>query len=302
MTLSRASHSDHDALPARDRAHPLPKAAREEGVERVEGVEGTFRLVEIDAERPHVETEERLERERGQARVGQVPRGAAQRRRGDERGGQALDREARSRCHRRILSAPPPFSSLPGGAGSCDPRSMAPLSGPPAYVVREVGSETIVYDPRTHQAHCLGPEAAAVWRECDGQRSAAEISERVRLRGGETIDEASVAVALRRLGRAGLLERPARASGRPKASGPGPSAGRRAALRRVAALAGLTVASLIVPTPEAAAATCTPNQVLGDGGASRCTSSSECCSRCCVTTVFFGNRCRPTGSSGTCLL
>jgi hypothetical protein len=175
---------------------------------------------------------------------------------------------------------------------------MATRSGPPPYVVREVGSETIVYDPRTHRAHCLGPGAAAVWRECDGQRSAADIAERVRLPGGETIDEASVEIGLRRLGRAGLLERQApRTAGDPKAPGP---AGRRAALRRVAALAGLTVASVIAPTPEAAAATCTPNQVFPDGGASRCQTSGQCCSRCCVTTVLFGNRCRPMGS-GNCL-
>ncbi len=150
-------------------------------------------------------------------------------------------------------------------------------------MVREVGSETIVYDPRTHQAHCLGPEAAAVWRECDGQRSAAEIAERMRLADGRPIDELSIAVALRRLERAGLVEEPAsRTSGDPEEPGPGTLAGRRAALRRVATLAGLTVVSLAVPTPEAAAATCKPNP-------SGCARSDECCSTCCGR---FSGQCR----------
>jgi DNA-binding transcriptional ArsR family regulator len=173
--------------------------------------------------------------------------------------------------------------------------------GKSRLVVRTVGSETIVYDPRTHKAHCLGPEAAAVWRECDGHRSASEIAERMRLAGGEPLDETSVTVALRRLERAGLVEaQVSRTAGSLEGNGPGHVAGRRAALRRVAALAGLTVLSLTVPTPEAAAASCT-KQVL-----QTCQRSAECCPTnqggpaCCVNTGFFGNRCLPTGT-GTCL-
>ena len=157
-------------------------------------------------------------------------------------------------------SPAPPSSPLPRGAESCDPRCNGTLSRKPRLVVRAVGSETIVYDPRTHQAHCLGTVAAAVWRECDGHRSTSEIAERMRLAGGGPIDEASVAVALRRLERAGLVDGQAsRIVAGPDGHGSGHAAGRRAALRRVAALAGLAVASLVVPTPEAAAATCKPN-------------------------------------------
>jgi hypothetical protein len=157
-----------------------------------------------------------------------------------------------------------------------------------------------VYDPRDHRAHCLGPTAAAVWRECDAHGSAPEIALRMRLAGGTPIDELSVALALRRLERAGLVEgQPSRAPGSALARAREPVAGRRAALRRVAALAGLAVASVVAPTPEAAAATCTPNQQLGDGGASQCQASAQCCSKCCVATLFFGNRCRPMGA-GAC--
>lgn len=178
---------------------------------------------------------------------------------------------------------------------------MPALAGNSRLVVRSVGSETVVYDPRTHKAHCLGPEAAAVWRECDGHRSASEIAERVHLASGEPLDGTSVAVALRRLERAGLVEGQASRTEESRAGlGAGDVAGRRAALRRVAALAGLTVLSLAVPTPEAAAASCT-RQVF-----QTCQRSAECCPTnqggpaCCVNAGFLGNRCLPTGV-GTCL-
>jgi hypothetical protein len=177
---------------------------------------------------------------------------------------------------------------------------MPAQSGKPRFVVRAVGSETIVYDTRTHKAHCLGPEAAAVWRECDGQRSVFDIAGRARLAGGDPIDDTSVTVALRRLERAGLIEgQVSRTAGGLEGSSEH-VAGRRAALRRVAALAGLTVLSLAVPTPEAAAATCT-RQVF-----QTCQRSADCCPTnqggpaCCVNTGIFGNRCLPTGV-GTCL-
>lgn len=179
---------------------------------------------------------------------------------------------------------------------------MAPPAGSPPFVVREVGSETIVYDLRTHQAHCLGPEAAAVWRECDGQRSAPEISERMRLADGRPIDELSVAVALRRLERAGLVEgHVPRTAGGPEGRSPGQVAGRRAALRRVAALAGLAVASVVVPTPEAAAATCTVPAWQP------CQTTAQCCpaasgATCCGTTIFNPNQpaCVPRWLNPTC--
>jgi len=158
-------------------------------------------------------------------------------------------------------------------------------------VVRRVGPETVVYDPECHRAHCLHPIAGAVWREYDGHRSAAEIAEHVSAVRGESIDEAAVLVALRRFERAGLIERGAPPSPRadPAAHGASPGAGRRDALRRVAALAGLAVVSVVVPAPEAAAATCVPNR-------QRCASSAECCSGCCSETQLT---CKP--GHGGCL-
>lgn len=157
-------------------------------------------------------------------------------------------------------------------------------------IVRQVGPETVVFDRRQHRAHCLGPLAAAVWRSCDSQHSTAEIAERVSAERGEPVDEIAVRVALRRLERAGLIDGGA---SWPVEAGPGApaapgGAGRREALRRVAALTGLAVLSVVTPSPAQVAATCVRN-------GQPCTSSAQCCNACCNAN---NNRC--TGG-GPCL-
>lgn len=156
-------------------------------------------------------------------------------------------------------------------------------------IVRQVGPETVVYDRVRHRAHCLRPLAAAVWRECDGGRSTAEIAGRVSAAQGESVDEAVVLAILRRFERVGLIERGPSPRADPRARGVSSGAGRRAALRRVAALGGLAVVSVMAPTPEAAAATCVPNR-------QPCASSAECCSGCCSEAQL---RCKP--GHGGCL-
>jgi hypothetical protein len=158
-------------------------------------------------------------------------------------------------------------------------------------IVRRIGSETVVYERARHRAHCLSPLAAAVWREHDGRRSAAEIAVRVSVGCGEPVGEDAVRVALRRLARAGLVEpgagrRPAAASSGRESQG----LARRLALRRVAGLAGLAVLTLATPSPAQVAATCLPN-----GGGASCTSSAQCCSHCCN-----GNNNKCTGG-GPCI-
>jgi hypothetical protein len=147
-------------------------------------------------------------------------------------------------------------------------------------IVRQVGPETVVFDRRQHRAHCLGPLAAAVWRSCDSRYSTAEIARRVSAAREEPIDEIAVRVALRRLERAGLIDGraswPAEAS--PGAHGAPTGAGRREALRRVAALTGLAVLSIVAPLP-AQVATCLPN-------GTSCTSSAQCCGACCNSANF----------------
>jgi len=163
-------------------------------------------------------------------------------------------------------------------------RAILPRMGPRGrageLIVRSVGSETIVYERRTHRAHCLGPVAAAVWQEYCSGGDAAGIAERLSSRG-EPLDQTTVAVALRRLERAGLVEPGLdRRLELDAAAPPGAAdeAGRRAALRRVATLTGLAVLSIVTPAP-AQVATCLPN-------GSSCTNSGQCCNACCNAQNF----------------
>jgi hypothetical protein len=134
-------------------------------------------------------------------------------------------------------------------------------------VVREVGAETVVYDPRTHRAHCLGRIAAAVWRQFDGRCDLRELTRRVGRSLSERIDEATVRLAVRRLRIAGMIAGPLPWSEDSRES-------RRLALRAVGAAAGLAVLSLAVPSPAQTAATCLPN-------GQPCAQSSQCCNNCC---------------------
>lgn len=167
-------------------------------------------------------------------------------------------------------------------------------------VVRELVDEVLVYDLETHKAHCLSRAAAAIWQRCDGKTTVRGIADGVGRDLGSRLDEEAVWVAVKRLGRARLLERPvgkARITALP----------RRELLRRVAAIGGLAVLSITAPTP-AQATTCIDcktceltKQVKGVCPAQPCcnganagtmcvaTGNKTCCT--CGGTVVCGGTC-----------
>jgi hypothetical protein len=69
-------------------------------------------------------------------------------------------------------------------------------------VTEQVGDDLVVYDEATQTAHALAPQAASVWKHCDGASTLEEIARSL------AIDEAQVADAPEQLHVAGLLERP----------------------------------------------------------------------------------------------
>jgi hypothetical protein len=117
-------------------------------------------------------------------------------------------------------------------------------------VARPVGPELVVYDPETHTAHCLNRTAALVLDSADGETSVAAIARSIAEKTGTDPEEDVVWTTLERLAEANLLETPV---ARPE------SPSRRRTLVKLgvgaAALAPI-VASLVVPTPAEAAATC----------------------------------------------
>ena len=137
-------------------------------------------------------------------------------------------------------------------------------------VVRELAEEVLIYDLNTHKAVCLNSTAAAVWRLCDGRRTAADIRRALEKSAGGAVPEEVVWLALEQLGRDRLLDsrvpRPASLAG----------ISRREMIRRVgltAAIALPVIASIVAPT-AAQAASCLPT-------GANCSEPGQCCSGLC---------------------
>jgi len=135
-------------------------------------------------------------------------------------------------------------------------------------VVRELDSETLIYDLESHKATCLNDFSAQVWRLCDGNRTVSDITEALDLADPS---EGAVALTLRKLTKADLL------TGVIHSEHAVPSAlSRRAVVHRALAITAAipVVTSMTIPTP-AQAASCIP---LGGGP---CTEDDQCCTNKC---------------------
>jgi len=126
---------------------------------------------------------------------------------------------------------------------------MRPSVRRDGIVVRDLPEETLVYDRRSHEAHCLNRTAAAVFRAAAGTRSVVVIAAGLdAATAGADERGRAVHLALEELGRAGLLEAPVEGG-----------KSRREVLRRVgigAAFLVPAVVSVLVPTAAEALTTC----------------------------------------------
>jgi hypothetical protein len=177
-----------------------------------------------------------------------------------------------------------------------DVRPQAPLARRDDLIIREVGDEVLVYDLRSHRAHCLNRTAALVWRRCDGQTDLADLA--ALFGPAASAGPIIVGSALAQLGRAGLL---ARTTDLPE---PKADLSRRRLLRvGVGAAAGgvllPAVSSIVSPVAAQLSSGCRANSI-------GCTSNAQCCSGLCsgslCTCVPNGETCT-TGSqccSGNC--
>ena len=149
-------------------------------------------------------------------------------------------------------------------------------------LVEELEDETLVYDLKTHAAHCLNRSAALVWRECDGKTTVAEMATLLGEVGLEG-DESLVWMALDRLDKAGLLLE--------SATPPGSQIRltRKEMLRAVAAATGMTllipaVDSVVAPLAAQAAscltgAQCRALRAPNCTGLPNCNNARRCCTR-----------------------
>lgn len=136
-------------------------------------------------------------------------------------------------------------------------------------LIQEVPGETLVYDLKSHQAHCLNQTAALVWKHCDGKLTVAQVAERLERELKSPVSEEVVRLALDQLEKSDLLEACERVP-----AGFAPMS-RRALIRSLGmatAIAVPLVTSIVAPTAAQTASTC------GGVGASCCGADPPCCS------------------------
>ena len=115
-------------------------------------------------------------------------------------------------------------------------------------VIQDLPDEVLVYDLKSHKAHCLNKTAAFIWKNCDGQKTAEEIAKMMEAEWRTPVTEDAVWFALNKLSKAELLQ------GRivlPEAKA---GMSRRSAVRRLGFGALLTVPvviSIVAPTAMA---------------------------------------------------
>ena len=147
-------------------------------------------------------------------------------------------------------------------------RPFIPIACKDDLIVREVEGETLVYDLKSHKAHCLNRTAALVWKHCDGKRTVGQVTRKIEAEMGQPVSQEVVWIALDQLERLKLLQAPIeRVHGTARIS-------RREAVRRLGittAVALPLVTSIIAP--EAVQAASTPCS----GNREPCDDTHPCC-------------------------
>jgi DNA-binding MarR family transcriptional regulator len=80
-----------------------------------------------------------------------------------------------------VRASPGAKSNRGGGRKVSDSSRERPLARSTDLIIEELGDEVLVYDTKTDRGHSLSPEAAKVWRACNGTTSAEVLSARLGL-------------------------------------------------------------------------------------------------------------------------
>lgn len=157
-------------------------------------------------------------------------------------------------------------------------------------IIEEVGDEVLIYDSRTDKGHCLSPEAARVWRRCDGRTPIDGLTAQLGL-SVERVED-----ALDELERCELLAEEPTQMGHTR---------REMSVKVVKAGAAVAATPLIIsalaPTPAQAATPkfCAQFSSGNCGGSTGCSSTVGCC--CCTPPIMMpypaGEPCAQFGGS-----
>ena len=82
---------------------------------------------------------------------------------------------------------------------------MFPKARNEELVVQEMDGETLVYDLKTHKAHCLNSTAAFIWNSCDGEKSIDQLASSLGSKFGHSADRDIVRLAIKQLQDSALL-------------------------------------------------------------------------------------------------
>ena len=161
-------------------------------------------------------------------------------------------------------------------------------------VVQEMDGEVLIYDLSENKAFCLNETSALVWQACDGNKSAAEISEFISQKLNSPANEDLVWFAIDQLKKEKLIE-----------NGDNlfdhfAGMSRRNVIKKVGLgtmIALPIVAGIVAPTSISAQSECAPGCTAQNLPAnSPCTCNCECGSACCMA-----NNLMCTGANNACL-
>jgi hypothetical protein len=87
-------------------------------------------------------------------------------------------------------------------------RQPVPAARRSGIVVQEADGEILIYDLKSHRAHCLNPTAALVWKHCDGKRTVEQLAQELCSKTGESLSTDAVWLAVDQLEKSRLLQEP----------------------------------------------------------------------------------------------
>ena len=160
----------------------------------------------------------------------------------------------------------------------------APKARRNQIVIKKLANETLVYDERNHQAHCLNETAAFVWKHCDGRTTVPKMARLLERELKAAVPEQIVWLAIKQLEESHLLNvSPLRPAGFTQTS-------RRDLIRTlgVAAVAVPIITSLAAPRAAAAATPPPPPPCRAQGFF--CSPPNNTQANCCAGLI-----CNPLG-------
>jgi len=156
-------------------------------------------------------------------------------------------------------------------------------------VVQELPDEVMIYDLKSHKAHCLNKTAAFIWNHCDGQTTVADLVSLLKEEAGSAANEEVVWYTLDKLTKAELLQGKLDSPVKDIVS-------RRRMIRRLGAMMVVpAVISLVAPTAMAQTSVVTLSKKIACGQCNNQDNPAGCADTTCCTGVCG------TGQKVTCV-